>query len=232
MQALRTLLGCTAVMVLFCTAAHADSDLSGLADMIKARTDYQRMLTERKIAESTINLQNAQARYDNEKTEQLAQLLVVLRHEYDRILKEESEMDRQVAELRRRIVEIAPLRSGHVTGAVLAAFNFFVELTLSAEQMRDTIFKKVDPLGVENFVANQIENDVDLVPFPGGNVGTLLKFMGQHEFSFAQWSTGHSLVLDLIGAISKSGEEKLDKYQRYMDGIRSGTLPIWQLPQT
>jgi hypothetical protein len=150
-------------------------------------------------------------------------------------LQEESDVQRQVDELKLRASQTNPLKLGHVDASVASALNFFIAQVLPGDVITKNLFNKVAPLGAEeNFVVNDEEDGIDrpLVAFAGGNIGQLLKFVEDHDFSFVPWSPGHEAVMDFIAAVAKSAQDKIDEYHRYMDGIRSGTLPVWGLPQS
>jgi multidrug efflux pump subunit AcrA (membrane-fusion protein) len=204
------------------------------AAMIQARAAYLLAVAQAKLDAAQSDLAEAQAHYQAVKAEQLQQLIAILQDEYARVLREQAEVDRQVDDIKRYSSQLDPIKLGRVDAGIGNAMDYFITELIPAGVLAQTMFAKVAALGIENFQVNDEEDGIDhpLLAFPGGNVGTLMKFVETHDYSFVPWSAAHGVIMDFIAAAEKAAADKTQQYQRYMDGIRSGTLPVWSLPTT
>src|SRR5580765_5206496 len=103
-----------ALCVFATRVVHGDAPQSSPADMMKAQTDYQRMLTERKLSESQALLEQAQAaaayaaadkdyanaEYFRARTSYLNDYHQVMLKEYARVVNEEAKLKERMYEVR------------------------------------------------------------------------------------------------------------------------------------
>src|SRR5688572_3464504 len=102
--------------LLLCSTAypHNHRDLTGVAELIRARTDYQRMLIEAKLAHSKERLNQAEAEKKFAEAAYLRKMLQVLQYEFDRVVREEIEVRSKIQEVEWWASRCAGLKIGVV----------------------------------------------------------------------------------------------------------------------
>jgi hypothetical protein len=86
----------------------------------------------------------------------------------------------------------------------------------------------VEEITRDDFFANDGHSEVR--GFAGGNMGQLLWFIRSNHVSMRPWSKAHFAVLEMMARITTAAEERIAQYNKYMEMIRRGTLPIWSAP--
>lgn len=204
-------------------------DLRAYADLLRAQTDYQRMLIQARLADAEIQLKQAQAELAHAKAEQIRLQTEILRHEYARLVAEENIVSQRILDIELKANLVRPLRLGRIDQGVLIGLDYFLRVIVPVGVVKDVMWKKVDPLPVENFVAGETGEPVK--PFPGGNLGRLYSFLKSSGCSLAEWSQGHLVMIEMLEAFTKAADDRIEQYHKYMEEIRLGTAKLWQLPK-
>lgn len=202
-------------------------DLAGTAEIIKAKTDYQRMLVEAQLSSAkalelraTAELKFAQAAY-------YRKMLQVLEYEFNRLQREEINVKARMAEVEFYASRCAGLKIGEVTDVTFYGLRWLLVAVLPSDVIAAEAGKVLPELSEDNFIAT---HTVPVRAFPGGNLGQLFKFLEKNRYSMAEWSDAHMSVLKFMASVTAAVDARIQRYVNYMDGIRAGSLDVWKLP--
>lgn len=213
------------------------------ADVMEAKTDFERMLTERKLADAEIELMKAEtqlkqaeaakeyaeADFIREKISYLKSVHSIMLKEYARIEKEEAALKDKMYEVMLHQTLCGELADGQTRRGAFRCLNYFRRYLVSFNIQKKLLFDdKLEALPADEFVPNY--SGMTTLPFAGGNVGQLLVFAERNDFSFAPFGKAHSFVMGFLDAMQVAAQAKVMEYRNWIDGIRAGTLDVYNPP--
>lgn len=235
------------VFVLFLSNANAvqaaeGADLGGLASLMEARNDYRRTLIEARLAESEIQLNEskralayaeaaknyAEVGLINTKIAHLNLYMQAMAYELSRVMHEQANINVKVKRITVQAELCAGLALGDTSYGAFQCLRYFRRHVIPMSIQQKTLFKEVAALEANEFISNFGESAT--LPFPGGNVGKLIQFLEKENYSVEPYGAAHAELMDFLNAVTTETESKLQEYYRYMDGIRAGTLNVFELP--
>jgi hypothetical protein len=190
--------------------------------------EYRRLLSQARLEYARSLLVEAQTRYQEWQTRALGIYVKRLELEVNTLRREENISREKIRDIENRGVSLKLIATGRLSAYTFRAFDFLVIHAVPPDVLVEVMKPEVASLEAENFIANHKQDDIE--PFPGGNVGKLFRFLQVHNYSLEPWSTAHLIVLEMLGALSKVADDKIQRLRVYMEQIRAGTFDIWNPP--
>ncbi|MEZ4749406.1 MAG: hypothetical protein R3B54_01905 [Bdellovibrionota bacterium] len=217
-------------------------DLSGLANLMEAQNDYRRTLIEARLAESEIQLNQAKtALAYAEATKNYAEVALIntkiahlnlymqaMAYELNRVMHEQANINVKIKRITVQAELCAGLALGDTSYGAFQCLRYFRRHVIPTSIQQKTLFKEVAAMEASEFISNFGQGET--IAFPGGNVGKLIQFLEKQNYSVEPYGAAHSELMEFLNAVTSETERKLQEYYRYMDGIRAGTLNVFELP--
>ncbi len=227
------------IFLILCGTAMGDA----ASDLLKAQTDYQRMLTEAKLARTKMEVDKADAaakradadhkhalaEYYRVRSQHLMAYMRIMQDEYDRVRSEEANLKARMYDVRRHYDLCGELADGLTRRGGFQCLQYFRRYIVSFALQKKMLFDdKVEALPASEFVSNDPGSPVE--GFKGGNVGQLIVFAEARDYSFAPFGRAHGFVIGFLDSVQAGAQAKINEYRNWIDGIRAGVLDVFKLP--
>jgi hypothetical protein len=204
--------------------------IHAVADLVRAQGEYIRMVGEARLAVARAMVEEAKAAYQWQLVRQLTLFVNRLQLELRNLARDEHAARNQALRLQLAAKQVKVLTHGWVSPHVLQGLRVIVAQGAKAGVVAEIMSEPVPAAAAHYFKANR-KADTTLEDFPGGNLGSLFRFLEKKDYSMEPWTEPHLAIMKGLDRLSQSAEDEIKAIRAYMEEIRKGTLNLWNPPK-
>ena len=216
------------------TASAADvtaGAFSSYADAIRARADYVRAVGEARLNWARSEYQLAIARGAQAWARMLEDYAHQLELDLRRLNQDIVASRHNIESIQANARTLSVLSSGRTSPLVWASMRYFEMHVLPADSFVQAIslIVDIDAKSSDNFVSNRGAT-IPTVDFVGTDVGDLLGFLEENNYSIRHLKPAHRIILQANSILVAPADVKVKEINEAIESLRTGVFSIWNPP--
>ena len=189
------------------------------AEKAKLQAETAKLLQEAQLLISEAQLNEAKRMMLLQEIERLKQQMRITEYEFQRIVRADYEMERELSRIRGNVNLVRSLILGRASWHTWLALEELMLSVGDVDAMVEVIHATTVPaLDKTQFISNIYGGGSK--EFPGGNLGELYEFVRRNNFSFKKYGESHRTILKMVAIMSKAAELRVKELQNINQSIR------------